>query len=551
MGLYKDKKVLIIDDFPEFRMSLRQMLLSIKVEDIHMASTGEEALRMCQKNIFDVVLCDYNLGDGKDGQQLLEELREYKLLNHSAIFMMLTAESTAFMVMGAMENSPDAYLTKPFTRQDLAARLDRLIIFKEEMEPINDALNIDDQEEALQACKRLILARSKVSSQALRMQSAILMRMKRFDEAEKIFTAVIKARSVPWGHLGLARCFFLRQEFDLAQIEAEKVLKLNDNFLDGHDLLAEIFLAKGDSKSAQKILAKAIAKSSKSPKRQHRLGEVAKQNNDMETATRALRRTVELSQHGLHQNPNNVLDWVEVLRDKAASDSSLSGKRAASDALGALDKYKKEIRKDPNTNVLSKVLESKIYHTQHKEKEAIKAAKDAKKLHETLGDDVGPQVLVELAETMLDISEFEDAAILLAQLDSADLAGVDNPEKLKKSIEAMLKNPELAEFHNALNPDNQKGIEYYDQGLYEEALESFRIAVVATDNSISVNLNLAQNLIKMMQLQSKVDRDLLSESSGCFIRIGAVEPDNPRFKRYAELQRLQQSYEAKLAAEKK
>ena len=71
----KDKKILIVDDFAEMRSSLRNMLTPFDANDISMASTGEEAIELIAHNKFDIIMCDYNLGDGKDGQQVLEEAK--------------------------------------------------------------------------------------------------------------------------------------------------------------------------------------------------------------------------------------------------------------------------------------------------------------------------------------------------------------------------------------------------------------------------------------------------------------------------------------------
>jgi hypothetical protein len=40
----------------------------------------------------DVVLCDYNLGDGKNGQQVLEETRVRNLMLPSSVWLMVSAE---------------------------------------------------------------------------------------------------------------------------------------------------------------------------------------------------------------------------------------------------------------------------------------------------------------------------------------------------------------------------------------------------------------------------------------------------------------------------
>ena len=545
MSLYRDKKVLVVDDFPEFRMSIRQMLLSLKIQDIHMANTGEEALRICQKHKFDIILSDYNLGEGKDGQQFLEEIREYKLLTHSAIFVLLTAENTAFMVMGALENCPDAYLTKPFTRQDLKARLDRLCAMKDELEDINYALDRSDHEGAIKACDELIKSKSKLSSHALRIKASVLVNKGDFEGAEKLFKMVIQARPVIWAQMGYAKTLFKREEYEQSNIQLDKILEQNDNYLEAYDLMAENNMAMGNTAEAQQILSKAISKSAKSPQRQHRLGKIAKANNDIDTATRALRRTVELSQNGLHQKPENVLDYVESLKDKAASDNSLSGKKAGSEALNVLTQHKKEIRKSADTNVHSKILESKIYTVQNKDQEAMKAAKEARRLQESLVESIGPSVLSELAETMLDVGEYEDAAALLSQLSDTDFSNHPDKEKIEKAMTEMLENEELLEFHNALNENNQRGVEFYDEGLLEEAVDEFREAVKAAETSISINLNLVQSLIKLMQSAEGIDKGLLAESETCFERIGSVSQDNPRYSRYSDLYKMHQGYVAK------
>jgi len=100
---------------------------------------------------FDIVLCDYNLGEGKDGQQVLEEAKEDSLLPYSSIFIMTTAENSMEMVMGAAEYQPDDYLSKPFTKQVLQTRLKRLLA----------ALSLCEKQLALQPGNRFELLKLK------------------------------------------------------------------------------------------------------------------------------------------------------------------------------------------------------------------------------------------------------------------------------------------------------------------------------------------------------------------------------------------------------
>jgi len=78
---YSKLRVLIVDDFNSFRLALSKMLSEFGFSHIDSAANGTEALNYCKKQSYDLVLCDYNLGPGKNGQQLLEELRQYKRSN--------------------------------------------------------------------------------------------------------------------------------------------------------------------------------------------------------------------------------------------------------------------------------------------------------------------------------------------------------------------------------------------------------------------------------------------------------------------------------------
>ncbi len=102
---------------------------------------GDEAVDAMSKQTMQVVLCDYNLGDGKDGQQILEEAKERSLLPYSSIFILVTAENTSSMVMGAVEYQPDDYLVKPFTKAVLQVRLAKLQERKQGLHDIARALD--------------------------------------------------------------------------------------------------------------------------------------------------------------------------------------------------------------------------------------------------------------------------------------------------------------------------------------------------------------------------------------------------------------------------
>ena len=90
-------------------------------------ANAEDALEKLIEQHYDVILCDYNLGEGRNGQQLLEEVMHRHIIPYGTIYIMITAENTQAMVMAAVEYRPDGYLNKPFPKDLLIKRLETLL----------------------------------------------------------------------------------------------------------------------------------------------------------------------------------------------------------------------------------------------------------------------------------------------------------------------------------------------------------------------------------------------------------------------------------------
>lgn len=68
-------KVLVVDDFQSMRTILRDIVRAMGIQQVDTASNGREALAKLHATRYDVVLCDFNLGPGLNGQQVLDEGR--------------------------------------------------------------------------------------------------------------------------------------------------------------------------------------------------------------------------------------------------------------------------------------------------------------------------------------------------------------------------------------------------------------------------------------------------------------------------------------------
>ena len=219
--IYSNKKCLVIDDFPEIRGSLTRTLKNFGVHSVDTAANGEEAIKACGKRKYDIVLCDYNLGAGKDGQQILEEVRFLRVLLMTSLFVMITGESSREMVLGALECQPDDYITKPYTQQSLKVRLNKAIIRHEALIHIKRNISDGEYQQALNSCNELIGQGSRYAADCLKMKGQLHFLLKQLKEAKQMYESVLSKKPMVWAKLGLAKT-----QLELGNLEsAEDVLK--------------------------------------------------------------------------------------------------------------------------------------------------------------------------------------------------------------------------------------------------------------------------------------------------------------------------------------
>ena len=114
-------RILVIEDDPDLR-SLVRLLLERAGHRVSEAGDGREALRMLFKQPPDLVVLDVGL-PGLDGWGVLDRIREVSDLP----ILMLTAQSTELQKVRALRAGADDYVTKPFGRQELVARVEALL----------------------------------------------------------------------------------------------------------------------------------------------------------------------------------------------------------------------------------------------------------------------------------------------------------------------------------------------------------------------------------------------------------------------------------------
>ncbi len=214
-----NKRVLAVDDLVESRSAMKKMLTILGADKVDVAMDGDEATDYILNNDYDLIISDYNLGRGRDGQQILEEARFTHQIKATCTFVMLTGENAMDMVMGAIEYEPDDYITKPFTIDVMRQRLTRILAIKEMLKPINEAMDKQDRKTVLALCEQLILAQPRLKRRVERIKGRTLLKLKKFEDALALYENILEEREINWALLGKATCLFKLEKYP----QAEKV----------------------------------------------------------------------------------------------------------------------------------------------------------------------------------------------------------------------------------------------------------------------------------------------------------------------------------------
>ncbi|WP_166252438.1 tetratricopeptide repeat-containing response regulator [Marinobacter salicampi] len=521
---------LIVDDFENFRLSMRHMLRSFGVTKAEVVSNGTAAVQMCTYDQFDVVLCDYNLGEGKNGQHVLEELRHKKLLKRTSLFLLVTAETSKEMVMGAREYQPDAYLTKPINRAMLEKRLGALIAQRNALLPINREIDRENLPEAASLCLQAIPRQPRYKSWLLKTLADLYFQMGDFSHARKIYDDVLAQRDLSWARLGRSRVLLAEQQLEESVAELRTLIESHPDFLEAYDLLADALTRQGKLGQAQQTLETAAELSPNALLRQRSLATIATTTQDIERATEAWRRTVQLGTHSIHDNVEHYLALGRSLSDISEVNIDEGWKDQASEALNLLAKMEKRFPEAPDVTAKSLLIQARVHAGQGQMPAANKALAEA---HASVdADSVSAQLGLELAKTLFRMKRGPEAEKLLNKL--AERFSDDT--EVLQNIEALLDEPVGFKQKLQARALNREGIKAFESGDLEAAVKVFEKALAIVPAHAALNLNLVQ--VHMKQLaEGARDPQLVARSRRRLDALANLPEQHRQYRRYETLRK--------------
>lgn len=338
MRSINDQTILIVDPHAGMRSTLHEMLKLGGTAKVEFAVSAGAAIRAIRSCTYDVVLCEYDLGPGQDGQQLLEDLRHHKLLPRSTVFILVTAERANEKVMGAAECAPTDYLLKPFTADTLLARVNRALLARQLFTPTYQLIEQGRISDAIESCIEGARTHAAQRLKFMQLRGELHMMLGDHVGAEKIYLELMTIGAQAWVQLGLAKARYMQGHLDDAARDLTALIAASPQFLDAYDWLAKTHEASGQPEQAKAVLQDAVIVSPHALRRLRKLGGLALELGDAVTAEQSLTQVIRKARYSEFRDPEDHARLVSALLKQGHPNKAVDVIRDMDKSMSGLDK---------------------------------------------------------------------------------------------------------------------------------------------------------------------------------------------------------------------
>jgi tetratricopeptide (TPR) repeat protein len=475
---------------------------------------------------YDVVLCDYNIGEGKNGQQVLEEARMRNLLLPSSVFLMVSAEKSVESVMGAAEHQPDAYLIKPITEGVLLTRLNRVWHKKQVFKEIDQAYAEKDYLRAARICDMQIAVNRAHEIELLRRRAKLMLKSGDPDRARETYEQVLKQREYQWARAGLAKIRMANGEYEQARQMFQSVIAENRYYIDAYDQLATAFQLMGQLDEACSILERAAKLSPNSVGRQRSLGQVCLKLGNVGMAEKAFRKCISIGEYSIMKTPDAYLGLARVC----------GLKNDPKEALHLLAQAQREFPQEL-IGLRSKITEGKVYHESGDYRRARKAGDEIEELLRLNPERPDTPTCMEMATLLFAVGVKEAPVELLCYV----IKNNHDNTLLLDDVQKIFDKARMGDEGLALIRSSRKeatdlmnqGVLLWKTGKLKEAVAWMRDARAKLPSNLRILFNSVQILISHME-QLGYDEALAGEAQQVLLHVDKIQPGQQRFAQLME-----------------
>ncbi|KUM52844.1 response regulator [Rheinheimera sp. EpRS3] len=524
----ENQRILIVDDQRAFQLMFKGILYSMGATNVAFAPTGEQALAKCANVNYDILFVDYHLGVGKNGKQLLEDLREKKLLGPHSIFMLVTGENTVPMVMSAVELEPDDYLVKPFSQNVLRSRIQRIKRKKTQLAGVYQALFDEQAEQVVTLCQQEIGTEGRYQQFCKRVLVENLIKLNHLDDAEYILQETLSQRRSGWALLLQAKVYYRQDRFEDSMVLCQEAIENNRYFAEAYDIQAQNYRAMGEIDSAFSSIQAAAEIAPYSMQRQYLVMEIARDLNNIPQQVLASKQLYEITRRSIKQDIIHLLNYIRTVTEAAVrADEPAIRNRYLQEVSLALQRVKRDemMTREINFDLFEALCQARL--------ESLNGAQyQAKKTYAAVSEELHDQhqILPDAIFLLNQIGEYEQAATLQKLLPAELMA---NPvlNSLFGDQQHFVDQKQLQ-----FGELNKAGIKSYKEGNFTGAVRQFEAALEVAPMNTGSALNLIQASIQLLNSQQRhKSRELFERCKKTFRVVDNMPLPEHHRVRYKEL----------------
>ena len=266
-----DLHILIVDDKPNMRRTIKNILRKVGFKHFQEADDGDKALVKIRNSTVDLLLLDWNM-PRLPGLEVLREIRADERYNDLMV-LMITGEERESTVAEAIEDEVDEYLTKPFTPDRMMGKIK--ILWEAKVNP------------------------SKIDICLMRGQSFLA--QQEYDEALAEFKlALFENPNSPRTYHALGQAYEALKDLKKARAHYQRAVEMAPKFLKAFNSLSDLCVTMNDLPEAVECLKEAVKISPNNLDRRIKLGQLLLQLKQQDEALEIFHKVIR------NAGPSNV-----------------------------------------------------------------------------------------------------------------------------------------------------------------------------------------------------------------------------------------------------
>ena len=322
-------KVLVVDNQALIHDLIKSALLELGVQQVSSAQNAFHAVRLCQKDTYDVVLLAFNVSSDKDGFHLFEELKHNHYISDKSTVVFLSAETSMELVNCIIELQPDDFWVKPLDANRVQQRFNYLVNIRRKLHKVMHCMDNGDYAAAIYHAERSLKDSGVVEyhPRLKRMIGECLVHLRDYATAERYFSGLKAEYDHAWVHIGLAKALFKQDKVEEAELLIEDLLQRNDTRFLTYDLLAQYYIGKEQFDVAYEQVKAASKLAPRNIERNKKLWDLARLNRDKYGQLAAVQNMAKFAKNSIHDSPELGLNVIRTMIDLAATVSGTEAEK--------------------------------------------------------------------------------------------------------------------------------------------------------------------------------------------------------------------------------